>query len=219
MESHSLKLTAKEKLRGNWKIAVLVCFLAALLGGTISGSNIDLTFGLDSDDLGVLPEPIIAYLRIAAPIALIIAVVQLFTGGMIRMGLCRFLLNLYDGEYASLDDLFSQKHRFTDGFCLELLKALYIFLWSLLFIIPGIIASLRYSMASFILYENPGMTPNEAITASKEMTYGHKLDLFVLDLSFIGWDFLAILTLGVGFLWLNPYRSMTYACFYRTLSP
>ena len=213
------KLTATDSLRYNWKTAILVSLIAALLGGVISGSNVNLTLGLDSEDLQYLPEFFVTYLRTVAPIALIMSIVQFFTGGMIRLGMCSYLLKLYDGEEASIDDLFSQRHRFTDGFCLELLKALFIFLWSLLLIIPGIVATYRYSMSHFILAENPGMTAGEAISASKEMTAGRKLELFILDFSFIGWDLLSALTLGIGSLWLNPYRSMTFACFYRSLSP
>ena len=213
------KLTAKDSLRDNWKTAILVSLISALLGGVVSGSNVNLTLGLDSEDLQYLPDLFVTYLRTVAPIALIISIVQFFTGGMIRLGMCCYLLKLHDGEEASLEDLFSQCDRFIDGFCLELLKALFIFLWSLLLIVPGIIATYRYSMAHFILAENPGMTASEAISASKEMTHGQKLELFILDLSFIGWDILSALTLGIGSLWLNPYRSMTFACFYRSLSP
>lgn len=219
MEYHDHKLTARKKLYGNWKLAVGVSFIAALLGGVISGSNIDLTFGIDSDDLQSMPQFVISYLRVVAPFALAMGIVQFIAGGMIRLGYCRFMLKLYDGEEAKLEDLFSQTHRFADGFCLVLLQALFVFLWTLLFIIPGLIAALRYAMAPFILYENPGMTASEAIDASKEMMDGHKMDLFILDLSFIGWSILAAFSLGIGYLWLNPYMSMAYTSFYRMLSP
>ena len=219
MEYHDHKITAREKLYGNWKLAVGVSFVAALLGGIVSGSNIDLTFGLDSDDLQAMPQFVISYLQVVAPIALAMGIVQLIAGGMIRLGYCRFLLKMYDGEDAKLEDLFSQTHRFTDGLCLNLLQGLLIVLWTLLFIIPGVIAALRYAMAPFILYENPGMRASEAIDASKEMMDGHKMDLFILSLTFIGWDILAALSLGIGNLWLNPYQSMAFASFYRMLSP
>lgn len=219
MEYHDHKITAREKLYGNWKLAVGVSFVAALLGGIISGGNIDLTFGLDSEDLHTMPRFVISYLQVVAPIALAMGIVQFIAGGMIRLGYCRFLLKLYDGEEAKLEDLFSQTHRFRDGFCLSLLSALYIALWTMLFIIPGIVAAYRYAMAPFILYENPGMTASESIEASKQMMDGHKMDLFILHLTFIGWEILAAFTLGIGSLWLNPYESMTEACFYRMLSP
>jgi uncharacterized membrane protein len=219
METREHKRIALEKLSGNWALAVGVTFMAALLGGLITGNNVDLTLGLDSDDLRVMPEFINSYLQIVAPVALVLSIVQLIIGGMIRLGYCRFMLKLYDGEKAELQDLFSQTHRFADGFCLAFLEALLVFLWSLLFIIPGIVAGYRYAMAPFILYENPGMSASEAISASKEMMDGCKLDLFILDFSFIGWQLLSALSLGIGTLWLNPYIAMAHTSFYRMLSP
>ena len=105
------------------------------------------------------------------------------------------------------------------GFILFLLEGLYIFLWTLLLIVPGIIASYRYAMAPFILAENPDMTPSEAIDASKEMMDGHKWELFCLDFSFFGWLLLNVLTLGLGSLVLNPYMNAARAAFYREVMP
>ena len=209
------KLTAKTVLSGNWMLAVGASFVVALLGGIVSGYNLNLTLDIDAEALQYLPDFIISYLRIVAPIALVLGIIQFIVGGMIQLGYCRFLLNLHDGQEASFKDIFSQTHRFADGFCLMFLKALFVFLWSLLFVIPGIVATYRYAMAPFILAEHPGMRASEAIDASKYMTMGSKMDLFILDLSFIGWDLLCVLTLGIGYLWLNPYRSMAYTVFYR----
>ena len=100
----------------------------------------------------------------------------------------------------------------------QLLQTLYVVLWSLLFIIPGIIASYSYAMTSFILAENPEMDANEAIGRSKEMMYGNRWRLFCLHFSFIGWDILATLTLGIGNLWLVPYKQAASAAFYREVS-
>ena len=213
------KLTARDALYGNWMLAVIVSFVAALLGGLVTGSNIDLTFGLDSDDLKYLPAFVITYLKAVAPFALILGIVQLIIGGTVQLGYCRFLLNLHDWQSASIRDIFSQFHRFADGFCLAFLRALFVSLWTLLLVIPGIVAAYRYAMAPFILAEHPEMRASEAITASKYMMSGSKMELFFLDLSFIGWALLSALTLGIGLLWLNPYHNMTHAAFYRRLSP
>lgn len=218
METKRYKLTAKAVLYGNWTLAVGVSVVAALLGGIISGYNVSLTSDIDSDVLPMLPQFVISYLRIVAPIALVLSIIQLIVGGMIRLGYCRFMLNLHDGQDASFGDLFSQTHRFGDGFCLSLLQALFVFLWSMLFVIPGIVATYQYAMAPFILLEHPGMRASDAIDASKYMMRGYKMDLFILDLSFIGWDLLCALSLGIGCLWLNPYRSMAITAFYRELA-
>ena len=98
------------------------------------------------------------------------------------------------------------------------MRNLYVFLWTLLFIIPGIIASLRYGMTDYILSENPEITASEAIQRSKEMMKGNCWRLFCLEFSFFGWILLAVLTCGVGYLWLTPYMSASYAAFYREIS-
>ena len=95
---------------------------------------------------------------------------------------------------------------------------LYIFLWTLLFIIPGIIASYSYSMTHYIMAENPEYGVNEAIAASKEMMRGNRWRLFCLRFSFIGWSILCIFTLGIGYLWLNPYMEAANAAFYKEIS-
>ena len=95
-----------------------------------------------------------------------------------------------------------------------LLVYLYTILWTLLFIVPGIIKGLAYSLTPFIVKDNPQLSPNEAINLSMKMMKGHKFDLFYLYLSFIGWIFLAILTLGIGLLWVIPYMQTSMAAFY-----
>ena len=96
-----------------------------------------------------------------------------------------------------------------------LLMGIFISLWSLLFIIPGIIKAFSYAMTPYILEENPELSANEAIDRSRAMMRGHKFDLFWLYLSFIGWAILCLLTAGIGFLWLIPYISTTQAAFYE----
>lgn len=97
------------------------------------------------------------------------------------------------------------------------LMDLFVFLWTLLLIIPGIIKSLAYAMTPFILAENPEIAAYDAIKLSEKMMMGHKWDLFVLCLSFIGWFILACLTFGIGFLWLTPYVQLSLCEFYEDL--
>lgn len=218
MNSSYFRERARQMLSGKWGMAVLVTLIASVLGGLLTNAS-GINLELDADTIQKMPKIIRTYLTIAASIGGILAAVQFIMGGVVQLGYCRYLLKLYDGENAELKDLFSQFHRFGDGFLLSLLTALYTFLWSLLFIIPGIVAAYKYAMAPFILLESPGMSANEAIAASKEMMYGHKGELFLLDLSFIGWNLLSALTLGIGSLWVNPYINAAYAAFYRELSP
>lgn len=95
-----------------------------------------------------------------------------------------------------------------------LLQNIYIFLWTLLLIVPGIIKSLSYAMTVYILKDEPELKYNAAIEKSMAMMRGHKFELFCLLLSFIGWVLLCILTLGIGFLWLSPYMHSAMAHFY-----
>ena len=95
------------------------------------------------------------------------------------------------------------------------LTNLFIALWSLLFIIPGIVKAFSYSMTPFILEEHPELSANEAIDHSRAMMKGHKFDLFWLILSFIGWGFLCLFTFGIGYLWLTPYMETSVASFYE----
>lgn len=96
---------------------------------------------------------------------------------------------------------------------------IYSMLWSILFIIPGIIASYSYAMTSFVLADNPEMSANEAIRESKRLMKGNKWKFFCLQLSFIGLMIIGALTLGIGLIWIIPYQQATYAAFYRDICP
>ena len=98
-----------------------------------------------------------------------------------------------------------------------LLRQVYIFLWLLLLLIPGIVKSFSYAMTPYILADYPELKYNGAIELSMKLMKGHKWRLFCLSLSFIGWGILAICTLGIGFLWLTPYYQVTMIAFYEDL--
>lgn len=92
-----------------------------------------------------------------------------------------------------------------------------LFLWTLLFIVPGIIMSFAYALTPYILEDNPELSAWEASSRSREMMRGHKFELFWLWLSFIGWMILSLLTFGIGFFWLIPYMQLSFAAFYNDL--
>ncbi|WP_367565873.1 DUF975 family protein [Lacrimispora sp.] len=117
----------------------------------------------------------------------------------------------------SYGDLFSAVKYLLKAIGLVFIISLFTFLWSLAFVIPGIIASYRYSQAVFIMAENPDKGIMECIHESKEMMAGHKWELFVLGLSFILWDILGIFTCFLGFIYVIPYRSVTLANYYYAL--
>ena len=99
----------------------------------------------------------------------------------------------------------------------SLWNILWVCLWSLLFVIPGIVKAYSYSMMFYVLAENPKIGPMKAMDISKILTQGHKADLFMMDLSFFGWIFLTMLTSGIGFIWLHPYMTMTETYAYYDL--
>lgn len=216
MDSAAYRQIARDRLQGNWKQAILAAFIAAILGGLLTGTGANFELNLDERDIESMSAAVKQILLCLAGGAATVNLVHFILGGVVRQGYCRYLLKQYDRENPEINDLFSQFHQFGKGFCLQLLQIVYVVLWTMLFIIPGIIAGYRYAMAPFVMLENPDMTPSEAIAASKQMMEGHKMELFLLDLSFIGWEILCIFTLGIGYLWLRPYRNAAYAAFFRS---
>lgn len=217
MNASELRLKARESLKGNYWYAVLAAFIAAIFGALmVNGGSIDLNFkeefpGFFED----LPNLIKAYLMLAAGTAGAINLVAFILGGVVQIGYAQYLLKQQDREVNSIKDLFSQFDRFGQGFLQTFLRGLYTFLWALLFVIPGIVKSLGYAMTPFLMAEDPNLTAKEAIKLSQEKMMGHKGELFLLCLSFIGWDLLAALTGGIGHIFLNPYTNAAYAAFYR----
>lgn len=148
----------------------------------------------------------------------IFIIIAIIVGGAIELGYCHFNINLISDTNPKFIDLFSRFDIFWKALGMRLLMSLYIFLWTLLLVIPGIIATYSYAMTPYILAENPSLGINEAIGLSKEMMDGNKWRFFCLTLSFIGWSILCLFTLGIGYLWLNPYYSAAIAAFYNEVS-
>lgn len=142
---------------------------------------------------------------------------NLIIGGPLLMGIVRIFLRIWNKEAFELGNLFDGFKEFSRTLSAYLLMALYVFLWSLLLIIPGIIAALGYSMTFFIMAEDPNITASDAMQKSKEMMLGHKTELFMLGLSFLGWMILAAIPMGIGFLWLNSYMYMSFTIFYQRI--
>ena len=228
---------ARDALKGRWGIAVIAGLIASLLGAIAStgpevklnisdnGASINFMFAnqqIYSSSEGWVPELnafIVGgaiYIIIAA---LVMAAVFFVLGSVISLGYSRFNLDLLDRRKdPELGTLFGFFPHWKNAAIAKLLETVYVFLWSLLFIIPGIIASYSYAMTSYILAEHPEMAPSEAIARSKEMMEGNRWRLFCLQFSFIGWSLLCTLTLGIGNLWLTPYRQAATAAFYRDIS-
>ena len=216
MTYSEIRARARENLRGNWGISVAAAFVAAIFGALVATST---------DVLQVverisehLPPRVAALLAAAAGTLSVFSLMRLILGGVVQLGYCKFLLAQHDGRNPQLKDLFSQFDRFSIGFLQSFLRSLYCILWGLLLIIPGIVKGFGYAMTPFILSDHPELTAKQAIRRSEEMMRGHKGELFTLGLTFIGWDLLSFLTLGIGSLWVNPYMNAAFAAFYRELT-
>ncbi len=169
---------------------------------------------------GIAIGALVVYIIILIPLQLIPfigSVAGLIVGGPFALGLATFYLRLSRGENVTIADIFSGFNNFVPALATYLLMVLYIFLWFLLFVIPGIIAAFSYSQVFYILSEEPNISAGDALRKSKKMMDGHKFRLFVLGLTFLGWFLLSILTLGIGFLWSIPYYSLTRTKFYEEL--
>ena len=217
MEAKELRTIARENLAGNWWLSVGVTFVAGLFGALLTSGGSTINFSVDEDVLMRMPEVIYTVITILGVVFGILVFVSFIIGGTVQLGYVSYLLKQHDKEHFEFRDLFSQFHRFGQGFAQAFLRVLYTFLWTLLLIIPGLIKSLSYAMTPFIMIDHPEMTANEAITASKELMDGHNGELFWLGLTFFGWSLLCALTLGIGNLFLNPYMNASYAAFYRDI--
>lgn len=218
MNASELRLKARESLVGSYWPAVLAAFVAAFFGALVTTAG-SFELSVDEETLRFLYEdvPAVAVILLAALGSVVgtLNFVCLILGGVIQLGYAQYLLKQQDREIHNIKDLFSQFDRFAQGFLQMLLRNLFTALWSLLFIIPGIIKSLSYSMTPFLMADNPDLTAREAIKLSMQLMEGHKWELFCLGFSFIGWNLLSALTLGIGSIFLNPYTNAAYAAFYR----
>lgn len=187
MENKEIRAKARESLKGNWGIAIGAIILTFLIA------------------LATQITPIIGF------------VIYIVISGALTMGINRFMLSIVRKEDVNIFYIFDGFNRIGTNLSALLLQILFIILWSLLLIIPGIIAAYAYSMTFYILADNKEMSAMDAIKKSKEMMEGNKMKLFWLSCSFIGWFLLAILTLGIGLIWLAPYISVSIATFYDDL--
>lgn len=229
---------AREALSGRWGSAVLTTLIASVLGAditmnigsnasgitqsvnkTVNSGNTDVSYRdlLSSVSVTTLNYIFGAVIAVAT-LVIVVAIVQYVIGSFVSLGLIQYNLDLIDGRDAELGQIFSKAPMFGKAFWLRLRMSIFTALWTLLFIIPGIIKAYAYSMSGFILTENPEMTAKEAMEVSQKMMQGNKWRLFCLEFSFIGWKLLGALSLGIGMLWVNPYCNAAIAAFYDEIS-
>ena len=193
-----LKQNAKKSLQGKYgdAIALLgIMFAISFALGLVIGF-----LGLEENLASTLAD--LCYLLISCALG---------------FGMTSYFLKISRNEPVTYNELFSKTNMFVSYLSISLLVGLFTFLWTLAFIIPGIIAALSYSMVFFVKLDNPDMGAMDVLKKSKQIMSGHKMDLFVLGLSFLGWTILGVFTLGILYLWLIPYMQVTYANFYNSI--
>lgn len=208
LKAKDFRAYAREALKGRWLKAGAASLVAGLLGASIGVGNYATSFSSafnSESDISVsnitatsqIPASFFATIMGVALIFLIWGIINLIIGGATTLGYAKYNLAIVDDKDPEFKEIFSQYHRLGTGFGMQFFRALFTFLWSLLLLIPGIIACYRYYMTPFILVENPEMTAREAIAESKELMKGNKWRLFCLELSFIGWELLAVLIMWI----------------------
>lgn len=233
-----LKNSAKKALKGTFLISVLVIILYSILTG---GENSNLTLKLGEDATRELEarnemlnysigenyfDNLISYplttffLLFGAMASFLSFLYQIFVAAPLSIGLSRyFIVNRRSPEEntpLNLFDSFRSGH-YLNGVVVIFLQNLFIFLHFLLLIIPGIIKTFKLYMVPYIMADHPDMHYKDAFSLSTEMTQGHKMDIFVLELSFIGWYLLAMLTLGLAAPLVSTYRKATVTELYEVL--
>ena len=186
--SSELKNRALDNLRIGWGNPILAFFLVGLIS------------------------------QLSSLVPFIGSIIALIIVGPLALGSATFSLQFSKNENPKVSTVFSGFNNFGNALGTYILMGLIVFAFTLLLIIPGIIRALAYSQTMFILAKNPNIAPLDALKKSREMMDGHKMDYFILNLSFIGWFLLCILTFGIGFFWLVPYINISLAHFHNELA-
>lgn len=190
MNRAELKALAKQQIKGN----IGMLFLISLIIGLITGAA--------SSALG----------GGAAVVSFLLTPPFTFSTILIYQ-------NLILGTRPEVKDIFKGFKNYVPCISVGFFVSLFTFLWSLLFVIPGIVKSYSYAMSMYILADNPEKSRKECMSESMQMMDGHKMDLFVLDLSFIGWYLLGAITFGIALIWIIPYVNATQVNFYNSIKP
>ena len=189
-----LKQNAKDRLKNNWGLAIgiiIVCTLISCIPNLLAE--------IDSESFAI---------------SIIIPIITLVITGPLTIGQCKFFINLANRSNPKFSDLWYGFNNMLRAIGVTLLVGVIVFIGSILFIIPGIILAFMYSQVYYIMAENPEMSIMNCLKESSRIMKGHKMDLFILELSFLGWGILMVITLGIAGLYVLPYYSATLTNFY-----
>lgn len=193
-----IRRDARARMSGNWGSGVLFAFVSVLMYCIVASPQV--IFGEQSVAGNLIY--IVAYIMVGLPLS---------------VGIWSAFLCFVRGERLKVEGMFRvfSSRYYGSSIVLGLLVGIYTFLWSLLLVIPGIIKSLSYALAPYILVDNPEYSGEKAICKSMEMMRGHKMDLFLILLGFVGLEILSAFLLFIPMLWLSPYYNTVLARFYE----
>lgn len=233
-KSSEIMSLSKYQLKGHWMEAAVVVFLFNLVASITDLGFFDNLFRVFYINIGG------EFFEIDPNYYFKLLVTYLIMGPFM-LGLSSFFLKFARNENPPIETFFSGLKQFVPSMVLYIIRAIFIFLWTLLLVIPGIIAYIKYSQAYFILNDKPGLSSLDALNKSKAMMEGHKMDFFILCLSFIGWELLLYivtivlayiftgigsialgtivlwLTAFIGQLMIDAYYNLSLANFYDNL--
>jgi uncharacterized membrane protein len=210
LKINAIKREAKRTLKGRWGFAILLSIITFAICSIVP-LMVEILFSGGFTAWSNQENP-----QLKAQIVSLIFTLALYP---ILFGYYSAFLELERSKHVRVKNLFYafDAALYFKVIGIYVLTALYTLLWSLLFLIPGIIKSFAYSQVYFVIKDHPELSPNEAIRQSRQLMHGNKGKYFLLLLSFIGWGILGVITLFIGFLWIVPYYTATLASFYENL--
>ena len=223
MKARDFRAKARRVLSGHWFVAVIAGLIATMFG---AASGFTFNFNFELSDFEGSTEGLSSFapqfdipMIIGICVAMLVyAVIMFVLASVISVGYAEFNLDLADGFTPRIRTLFSHFGQTKTAVVAGLMIFVRVLIGTIFFIIPGIIIAFRYVAVYYIIAENPGISAKEALEKSKEVMWHNKWRYFCLSLSFIGWDLLSALTLGIASLWITPYRQAAFATFYREIT-
>lgn len=219
MNRVELKNKAKELIKGNkwhiWKPLIIIGLVISVIEGIAYG--LDYAFGFIKTET-VTVMGVTTTQTSGGVISMIVGIFTGLAGSALSIAYAHYIISFVRGKKEELNDVIDfMKKNWVKAFVVSLLSGLFIALGFVLLIVPGIIIAMGLMFYQEVCAENPEMGAMDIIKKSWDMTNGHKMDLFVLGLSFIGWGILASLTLGILYIWLMPYMVVTFVLAYEEL--
>ncbi len=221
-----VKSKGKAAFKKNYWRCVLASLILSILaagssavGQTSNANNLQNldTSGMSSEELSMLAGVLAVFASFLLVFSIIWIILRIFVLNPLEVG-CRIFFKENLENDATLDELKAGFGDYKRSVITILLRDIFLALWFCLLVIPGIIKSYSYKMVPYILLDEPQLSAKEVITRSREMMNGHKWRAFLLDLSFIGWELLSLITCGlVGLFYVSPYENSTQAALYKEL--